>query len=260
MKSVIRVVFFHGLLLILFNFTSNLFAQSVDLEFNEARILFENRDLISISKAMIALEKIIAKNPDHLETQALLSFVYAHQASIARQIGQPSIDYENSASAFSTSVLAVQSNHRMALKTNAFLLLSNGNRIDAKKIIDAQIQPNETDIDWLYMQAVVSEEDKTIPILSAALSLNTSHVWIYFDMAMRSVKSNNLPNADKWLSGLKVKYPHIAEIDLLQIVIAAYKNDRNAVEEHAANFLKKMPSSLISKKIHAAIKRQASGN
>ena len=260
MRFAISRVVFHSMWLIFINITSYLFAQSTDLEFEEAKNLFENRDLVSIAKATIALEKIIGKKSDHLEAQALLSFVYAHQANIARQIGQPYLDYENSASAFSAQVLSVNADHRTALKTNAFLLLSKGNILDAKKIIDVRSPPNETDIDWLYMQAAVSENDKSVQIVSKILSVNASHVWIYFDMSMRSLRLNNLSNAEKWLSLLKANKPDLVEVDILQGVIAAHKNDIKTVQEYSANVLKKLPNSVISKKIQLAMKQQSIKN
>ena len=235
-----------------------LFAANPDADYKDALALFEKRDIVSRIRAITVLEKNLEQKADHLNSQALISYAYAHEAYVMAQIGEKATDYQNSAEAFSKAVLAQQPQNLYARKTSLFLQLAAGNHIDARKILERDVTENETDADLWYMLAVVSEGEKTNKALAKALTLNADHVWIYSDMAFRAVKMGDLVVAEKWVAALDSRRAGAPEVDLLRAVIAANKKDAKAAKTHWANFARKAPDSAVVSKLGASGKKKSS--
>lgn len=232
-------------------------AANPDGDYKDAVALFEKRDTVSRIRAITILEKNLEQKADHLDSQALISYAYAHEAYIMSQIGEKATDYQNSAEAFSKAVLAQQPQNLYARKTSLFLQLTAGNHIDARKILERDVTDKEPDADLWYMLAVVSDGDKANKSLAKALTLNPDHVWIYSDMAFRAVKMGDLVVAEKWVAALEARRAGVPEADLLRAVIAASKKDTKAAKSHWANFARKAPDSSVVFKLGTTGKKKS---
>ena len=218
---------------------------NVDNNYKDALNLFEQRDIVSRQKAIHILERNLETNAEHQETQALIAFLYAHEAYLLQQLGERSNDYLTSAEAFAKAVLAKQPTNSFARKTVIYLHLIGGLHQDATKLMEKAMTEKETDPDMWYIQAVLSEGDKARKSLAKALELKPNHVWIYSDMVFRAIRLNEIPLAEKWIAALEARLPGIADIDLLRAVIASLKKDRKAAESHWGAFSNKAPDSPI---------------
>jgi predicted Zn-dependent protease len=234
-------------------------AVSVDNDYRDALSLYEKRDIVSEYKAIQILERNLDANPDHLDTQALLAFAYAHEAHLLKQIGGQSADYMSSAEAFAKVVLAKQPANAYAKKTVIFLQLVGGLRQEAAQLLAKEITEKENDADLWYMQAVLTEGEKTTMALARALELKPNHVWIYSDMAFRSLELNDVPLAEKWIAALEARAPGIADLDLLKAVVAAQKKNRKEAQQHWSAFTAKAPNSpVITRLMDKILKGRAS--
>lgn len=239
----------YAVLLLSINFVSSAFAANIESDYKDAATIFEKRDMVSCHRAIQLLEKNLEVKADHLDTQALISFAYAHEAFVLTQLGEKATEYQNSADAFSKSVLSQQPQNIFARKASLILQLIAGNHIDVKKTIEKDISDKETDPDIWYILATVSEGDKITSSLQKALSLNPDHVWIYNDMAFRAIKLGDLATAQKWASALEKRSANIADLDLLKAAIAAQKKDKKTAELHWADFSKKAPDFFLVSKL-----------
>lgn len=220
-------------------------AGNVDNDYKDALSLYERRDIVSLQKAIQILEHNLEVNAEHLDTQALIAFAYAHEAHLLQQIGEHSKDYHASAEAFAKAVLAKQPGNLFAKKTVIYLYLVGGLQQDASKLMAKEMTEKETDADMWYMQALLSEGDKSKKALLRALELKPNHVWIYSDMAFRAIQLNDLALAEKWIAALEARLPGIADIDLLKAVVAAQKKQRKEIQVHWSAFAAKAPDSPI---------------
>lgn len=238
----------YAILLLSINFLSSVSAANVENDYKDAATLFEKRDMASCHRAIEILEKNLEIKADHLDTQALISYAYAHEAFVLAQLGEKATEYQNSAEAFSKSVLSQQPQNNYARKTGLLLQLIAGNHIDVKKTLEKDISDKETDADLWYILATVSEGEKVSASLQKALALNPDHIWIYNDMAFRAIKLGDLATAQKWAAALEKRNASIADLDLLKAAIAAQKKDKKTAELHWADFSKKVPEfSLVAK-------------
>lgn len=216
-----------------------LFAQAqpaVEAQYQDALTLFEKRDLKSIQGAINLLEKNIDLNAEHLETQALIGFVYAHEANILSQLGQSSTEYLNSANAFAQNVLLRDPKNKFAIKTTIYLLMIGGKNSDAAKLLSSEMNEKETDADLWYFQAALTDGDKSLQSLARALELKPDHVWIYSDMAFRALRLNNLSVAEKWISALETRSPNTADALMLRAIFSAQKKDITAASSYWSSF------------------------
>ncbi len=78
--------FFSLLLLICLNSLQPLFAVNPDSDYKDALALFEKRDVVSRIRAITILEKNLETKADHLDSQALISYTYVHEAYIMSQV------------------------------------------------------------------------------------------------------------------------------------------------------------------------------
>lgn len=218
---------------------------NVDNEYKDAQKLFEKRDFASRQKAIAVLEQAIASDPNHLETQALLGFAYAHEACLRQQLGEQPKDYLASAEAFAKVVLARQANNAIAKKTLMLLHIVRGAPQEAAKLMGNEPSATETDPDIWYLRAVLSEGDNSLKALAKALELKPDHVWIYSDLTIRAIRLNNLAVAEKWVAALEARAPGIADIDLLKAMVAAQKKNKKEAQQHWSAFVKKVPDSPI---------------
>lgn len=248
----------YTLLLLGINSLFPLFAVNPDSDYKDAVTLFEKRDIVSRSRAIAILEKNLEQKADHLDSQALISYAYVHEAYVMGQIGEKATEYQNSGEAFAKAVLAQQPQNLYARKTALLLQLIAGNHVDARKILERDVTDKEIDADLWYMLAVVSEGDKANKALARALTLNPDHVWIYSDMAFRAVKMGDLAVAEKWVKALEARRAGVPEIDLLRAVIAAHRTDKKRAKEHWADFARKVPDSAIVSKLGAPGKKKSS--
>lgn len=234
-------------------------AANVDNDYRDALSLYERRDIVSRQKAIQILERNLEVNAEHLDTQALIAFAYAHEAHMMQQIGERSTDYLASAEAFAKAVLAKQPSNIFAKKTIIFLHLVGGLQMDASRLMAKEMTEKETDADMWYMQALLSEGEKSRKAIVRALELKPNHVWIYSDMAFRAIQLNDLPLAEKWISALEARTPGIADLDLLKAVVAAQKKNRKDIQFHWAAFTAKAPNSpIMSRLMDRMLKGQAS--
>lgn len=251
----------YAVLLLSINFLSAASAANVESDYKDAATIFEKRDIASCHRAIEMLEKNLEIKADHLDTQALISFAYAHEAFVLTQLGEKATEYQNSADAFAKSVLSQQPQNIYARKTNLLLQLIAGNHIDVKKTLEKDISDKETDADIWYILATVSEGDKISLSLQKALALNPDHVWIYSDMAFRAIKLGDLATAQKWTTALEKRLTNIADLDLLKAAIAAQKKDMKTAEQHWADFSKKAPEFfLVSRISGTAAKKKPSAH
>lgn len=247
----------YALILLSINFISSVSALNVDSDYKDAVTVFEKRDIASCLKAIHMLEKNLEQKADHLESQALISFAYAHEAFLLTQLGEKATEYQNSADVFSKSVLSQQPQNAYARKTSLLLQLIAGNHIDVKKTLEKEITDKETDPDLWYIQAVVSEGDKIPAGLQKVLTLNADYIWIYSDMAFRAIKLGDLSAAQKWVNALEKRNSNLADLDLLKAVIAAQKKEKKLAEEHWDAFRKKVPEFfLVAKLLGHPIKKK----
>ena len=246
-----------ALLLLAVNSIHVIFAANLDTDYRDAVALFEKRDVVSRGNAMSLLEKNLQQKADHLESQALISYIYAHEAYVLAQIGEPASEYQNSATAFSKAVLAQQPQNLFARKTNLVLLMMAGNMIDARKTLEATVTDNETDADMWYLLALVSEGEKANKAIAKALTLNPDHVWIHSDMAFRALKMGEIAVAEKWAKALEAQRPGVPESDLLNAAIAAAKKDKKRAKESWGKFIRKAPDSSLANKIAASAKKNS---
>lgn len=234
-------------------------ATNVDNDYRDALSLYERRDIVSRQKAIQILERNLETNAEHLDTQALIAFAYAHEAYLMQQIGEHSTDYLASAEAFAKAVLAKQPANMHAKKTVIFLHLVGGLQQDASRLMAKEMTEKETDADMWYMQALLSEGDKSKKALMRALELKPNYVWIYSDMAFRAIQLNDLPLAEKWIAALEARAPGIADLDLLKAVVAAQKKNRKDVQLHWSAFTAKAPNSpIMSRLMDKMLKDQVS--
>ncbi len=248
----------YTLLLVGINSLQPLFAANPDSDYKDAVTLFEKRDIVSRGRAIAILEKNLEQKADHLDSQALISYAYVHEAYVMTQIGEKATEYQNSAEAFAKAVLAQQPQNLYARKTTLFLQLAAGNYVDARKALERDVTEKETDADLWFMLAVVSEGDKGNKALAKALTLNPDHVWIYSDMAFRAVKMGDLAVAEKWVKALEGRRAGVPEADLLRAVIAAHRKDKKRAKEHWSDFARKVPDSAIVSKLGHTSKRKSS--
>lgn len=249
--------FFSLLLLICLNSLQPLFAVNPDSDYKDALALFEKRDVVSRIRAITILEKNLETKADHLDSQALISYAYVHEAYIMSQVGEQATEYQNSADAFSKAVLAQQPQNLYARKTALFLQLIAGNHVDARKILERDVTEKENDADMWYMLAAVSEGEKANKSLTKALTLNPDHVWIYSDMAFRAIKMGDIAVAEKWIKALETRRPGVPEADLLRAVVAANRKDKKRAKEHWVDFARKAPDSAIVSKLGAAGRKKS---
>ncbi|GAB4426020.1 MAG: hypothetical protein OHK0011_07450 [Turneriella sp.] len=234
-------------------------AANVDNDYRDALSLFERRDIVSRQKAIQILVRNLETNAEHLDTQALIAFAYAHEAHLMQQVGENPKDYLASAEAFAQAVLAKQPTNAHAKKTVIFLKLVGGLQQDASKLIAKEMTEKETDADMWYMQALLSEGEKSKKALIRALELKPNHVWIYSDMAFRAIKLNDLPLAEKWIAALEARMPGIADLDLLKAVLAAHKKNRKELQSFWSAFTAKVAESPVaSRLVEQMLKSQAS--
>lgn len=221
---------------------------NVDNDYRDAAALFQRRDIVSCLRTINLLEKNLEKKPDHLDSQALISFAYAHEAFILSQLGESGTEYMNSADAFSKAVLTQQPKNPFARKAAMMLQLIAGNALEVRKTLEKEMTDKETDADLWYISAIVGEGDKTLKSLTTALNLNADHIWIYNDMAFRALKMNDLTTAEKWVRALEARRPGLADADLLKAAIAAQKRDKKAAQGFWVDFTRKAPEfSLVAK-------------
>lgn len=249
----------YALLLILANAGLGAQSNSVENSYKDAQKLFEQRDFASRQKAITILERNLKTNPEHLQTQALLGFAYAHDANLLRQLGNANAakDYLTSAEAFAKIVLAKQPNNPYAKKTMIFLQLINETFAEATKLIGKEVTEQETDPDLWYMQAILSDGEKTTKSLAKALALKPDHVWIYSDLALRAVQLNNLPVAEKWIAALEMRAPNAADVHLLKAIIAAHKKDKKEMQLQWATFSQKASDSPVITQIISKVTRSS---
>jgi hypothetical protein len=231
----------YAVFLVVINFSGSLFAANVDNDYRDALSVFQKRDLVSCHRAIVLLVKILEQKADHLDSQALISYAYAHEAFLLSQLGESATEYQNSADAFSKAVLAQQPQNIFARKTKLLLQLMNGNHLDVRKTLEKEVTDKETDADLVYMLAVVGDASTAGKTLSNALALNADYVWIYSDMAFRAIKMSDLAVAEKWARALEVRRPGLAEVDLIRAVIAAQKKDKQSVQSLWSDFSRKAP-------------------
>lgn len=238
----------YSILLSLVNFLSAAHAINPDSDYKDAAQTFSQRDMVSTQKAISMLEKVLEQKPDHLDSQALIAYAYAHEAFILSQLGESGSDYQNSAEAFIKAVQAQQPQNMSAKKASVFLLMMSGKTADARKILEKDLTDKEADADIWYMYAIVGDTDKTVNHLNRALTLNPDHVWIYTDMAARALKMGDAVVAEKWIKALEAKRPAVAEVPLLYAVLAAQKKDKKRAHEQWAEFVRRSPDSpLVAK-------------
>ena len=249
---------FSILLLIGLNSLQPLFAANPDSDYKDALALFEKRDIVSRIRAITILEKNLETKADHLDSQALISYAYAHEAYVMSQVGEPATEYQNSADAFSKAVLAQQPQNLFARKTVLFLQLVAGNHVDARKTLERDVTEKENDADMWYMLAAVSEGDKANRSLVRALTLNPDHVWIYSDMAFRALKMGDVAVAEKWIKALEARRPGVPEADLLRAIVAANKKDKKRAKEHWTDFARKAPDSVVAAKFGSSGRKKSS--
>ncbi len=249
----------YGLIILSANALSAAPPVSVDNDYKDALNLYERRDIASRQKAIQILERNLEANAEHVDTQALIAFAYAHEAYLMQQIGEHSTDYLASAEAFAKTVLAKQPTNTLAKKTVIFLHLVGGLQLDASRLMAKEMTEKETDADMWYMQALLTEGDKSKRALTRALELKPNHVWIYSDMAFRAIQLNDLPLAEKWIAALEARVPGIADIDLLKAVVAAQKKNRKEIQMHWSAFTAKAPQSpIMSRLMDKMLKSQSS--
>lgn len=223
------------------NFFSTLAAASPDADYKDAETMFQRRDLSSCLRSIQMLEKILEQKADHLDTQGLLSYAYAHESFILSQIGQQGSEYQKSAEAFATAVLTRQPKNQYAQKAAILLALLNNKQDDVRKLLEKEVTDKEIDPDLWYLLAVVSDGDKISKNLSKALALRKDHIWIYSDMAFRAIKMSDLQVADKWIKALEAVRPGLGDTDLLQAVVAFQRKDTKNAQLFWDNFLRKTP-------------------
>jgi tetratricopeptide (TPR) repeat protein len=251
--------FLYGLLLLAVNALSAAPAGNVDNDYKDALSLFENRDIVSRQKAIQILERNLEINAEHTDTQGLIAYAYAHEAYLMQQLGENATDYLTSAEAFAKTVLSKQPGNIYAKKTIIFLYLVGGLQVDASQRIAREMTDKETDADMWYMQAIVSEGEKSRRSLARALELKPNNVWIYSDMAFRAIQLNDLPLAEKWIAALETKAPAIADLDLLKAVVAAEKKNRKDLQAHWSAFSAKVTNvPIMSRLMDKMLKAQAS--
>lgn len=238
----------YTLILVLVNFSSAASAATVDSDFKDAQTVFDRRDLASGRKAIVMLEKILDQQASHLETQALVAYAYAHEAFILTQLGEKGTEFQNSAEAFTKTVLAQQPQNSNARKASWLLMLIAGNYTEVKNILEKTISDKETDADLWYMLASVSEGEKMQAALTKALTLNPDFIWVYSDLAFRSIKLGDVANAERWLTVLEAQRPGLAESDLLRAILAAQKKDKKTAEIAWKAFSIKIPEFYLVKK------------
>jgi tetratricopeptide (TPR) repeat protein len=231
----------YGLLLIGANVLFAAQPASVDNDYKDALSLYEKRDIVSLQKAIEILERNLKVNPEHLETQALISFAYAHEAYLMQQIDGRAADYLVSAENFAKAVLAKNPRNTFAKKTIIFSHLIVGQKAEAAKILAMEMNEKESDADMWYLQALLTEGDESKRALIRALELKPNHVWIYSDMAFRAIHFNDLPLAEKWIAALEARMPGIADLDLLKAVVAAQKKKRKDSQLHWSALNAKTP-------------------
>ncbi len=239
----------YGLLILGVNALSAAPAGNVDNDYKDALSLYEKRDIVSRQKAMQILERNLEINAEHIDTQALIAYAYAHEAYLMQQLGENATDYLTSAEAFAKTVLSKQPGNIHAKKTVIFLHLVGGLQMDASRLMAKEMTDKETDADMWYMQAMISEGEKSRKSLVRALELKPNHVWIYSDMAFRAIQLNDLPLAEKWIAALEARVPGIADIDLLKAVVAAEKKNRKDIQVHWSAFTAKAPNSPIMSRL-----------
>jgi len=245
----------YSLLLSLVNFLSAAHASNADSEYKDAAQAFAQRDMASTQKAIAMLEKVLEQKPDHLESQALIAYAYAHEAFVMSQLGESGSDYQNSAEAFVKAVQSQQPQNTSAKKAQIFLLMMTGKTSDARKIIEKDLNEKETDADIWYMYALAGDADRTVNHLNRALTLNPDHVWIYTDMAFRALKMGDAVVAEKWIKALEAKRPSAAEVPLLYAVLAAQKKDKKRAQDQWAEFVRRSPDSPLVAKLSPAKKK-----
>jgi len=245
----------YSLLLLSLNLISSVQAASPDADYRDAASVFQKRDLSSCQKAISMLEKILDQKADHLDTQALLAFAYAHEAFILSQFGESGSEYQNSAEAFAKTVLTQQPKNANARKASMLVQLISGNFIDVKKVLESEVGEQETDADLWYMLAIVTDGEKAVRSLSRALLLNADHIWIYSDMAFRALKMNDLVVAEKWLNALEAKRPGVADADLLRAVMAAQRKDSKAMQTAWAELARKAPDFALVARVNKRKKK-----
>jgi len=246
-------------ILLAINFFGAASAATVESDFKDAQSIFARRDLASGERALHMLEKILDQKADHLETQALISYIYAHEAFILTQLGEKATEFQNSADAFAKAVLTQQPQNANAKKASWLLMLIAGNHIDVKKILEKEITDKEVDADLWYMFATVNEGEKMQASLAKALSLNPEHIWIYSDLAFRAIKLGDLATAERWLSVLEARRSGSADGDLIRAALAAQKQDKKSAEAAWKSFSAKVPEFPLVKKISGkAVRKPAS--
>lgn len=246
----------YALVLLSINFLSAASAATPDSDFKDAAQLFEKRDIASCHSAIVMLEKVLEQKADHVDSQAMIAFAYAHEAFVLTQLGEKATEYQNSAEAFSKAVLSQQPQNSFARKASLLLQLMAGNHIDVRKTLEKDVTDKETDADLWYMLAVVSEGEAVNRALSKLFTLNANYVWAYSDMAFRAIKLNDLMVAEKWTNVLDRARPGVPETDLLRATIAAQKKDKKMAESYWSAFAKKAPDfPLVHKLTGKAVKK-----
>jgi len=231
----------YATVLVAINFFSAVAAITPDADYKDAETMFQKRDLSSCLRSIQMLEKILEQKADHIDTQALLAYAYAHESFILAQIGQQGSEYANSAEAFAKAVLTQQPKNQYAAKAAILLALLNNKQDDVRKLLEKEVTDKEADPDLWYLLAVVSDGDKISKNLSKALSLRKDHVWIYSDMAFRAIKMSDLQVADKWIKALEAVRPGLGDTDLLQAVVAFQRKDTKNAQLFWDSFLRKTP-------------------
>lgn len=249
--------FVYLMLLVSANALQPLFAVNPDSDYRDAQALFEKRDIVSRIRAISILEKILEQKADHVNTQALISYAYAHEAYIMTQMGEKATEFQNSADAFARAVLAQQPQNLYARKTTIFLQLVAGNFTDARKTLERDVTDKETDADMWYFLAVVSDGEKANKALVKALTLTPDHIWIHSDMAFRALKLGDVAVAEKWAAALDARRPGCPDADLLHAVIAATQKDKKKAKEYWTNFARKAPDSVFVTKLGPAPKKKS---
>ncbi|HRP69091.1 MAG TPA: hypothetical protein PLY93_06130 [Turneriella sp.] len=241
LKYIFKVLF----LLVLFNFTYSLFAANLESDYRDAVVLFEKRDVVSCEASIAVLEKILEQKTDSLDAQALIAYAYAHHGGMLQQINGSGGEYLNSAYAFAKAALSQQPTNIYARKAILLLKLIGGDIVDVRKQVEKEWSEKETDADIWYFRAVSGDAAAATKSLQEALRKNTSHVWIYSDMAFRALLANDFATAEKWIAALQKQQAEIADVDLLKAVLAIKRSDEKEARLAWDSFTRKAPESVI---------------
>ena len=250
-----------SIIFILLLVSSQLIAKSSEEAFTEAIDLYRTGDIQNMKKALIVVEEALQNDPNNAKLMSQLSLVYAHMSYRDLHFGTKETDYLKLARVLANNAIkqtkGKKTNDKIdpayeAKKALANVLLIEGNRGEAKKLIEELIKQNPKDGVAFYMYACVSEgsiideSSNAGQRMKKALELFPTYVFSLGDMTLAYLKAGQIDKAAEMLTKLEKDHSSNSELAYYQGMVALHQGKLDEARKRFQTYIDKNPTSNLS--------------